>query len=184
MTPNPKPEELQSCPFCGNLPELDKGYVRCRQPSCAMLGSLFCVEKWNTRRPLVSKTTKTEGESQFVAHKIAGGDVIGECGEGDSQPASATEAALSFEAWFNSKDLPFVVMGGKKNAEYMTHCAWHARDSEITALREENERRMAALIALWNLCGEHDDPNCPEDDTCTCETVKMVNEALNQKPSP
>lgn len=156
-----------------------KGEIRIYAESFRRCPEMIAIREWlMARRPLVSKTTKQEDSPQFVAYRSPDGDLLGECGEGEAPASPATEAALSFEAWFNSQDLPFVVMGGKKNAEYMTHCAWHARDREIAALRDALKGITEHYCGLVN-SGDAGHWN-PEED----QEVIAARLALNQKPLP
>jgi hypothetical protein len=51
-------------------------------------------------------------------------------------------------------------------------------DEAIARLHAALDAAQLALWTLWDRQGVHDDPDCPQDDTCVCPTVALVNDGL------
>lgn len=52
-----------------------------------------------------------------------------------------------------------------------------SRNAEVERLRGALDEAASAIKLLWDAWGEHDD-ECPEDDTCECELVALVNRSV------
>ena len=61
----------------------------------------------------------------------------------------------------------------RESHEYITHAC-----RDIPFLLALVRKQREALMALVESGIEHDDLTCPEDDTCVCQTIRLVNEAL------
>ncbi len=54
-----QPKELNACPFCGNLPQIENfcdppyapGWVECQHKGCGLRGISLTLEAWNHRAP-------------------------------------------------------------------------------------------------------------------------------------
>lgn len=47
--------------------------------------------------------------------------------------------------------------------------------------RDRSEKLRRVLIAVVETQGiDHDEEDCPEDDTCRCENIRLANEALTE----
>lgn len=181
------------CPFCGtsgavhvSRPDTrqlgeNQSSIMCQLAGCAARTGWFDVsidalDAWN-RRPLVSKTTKQEDSPQFVAYRSPDGDLLGECGEGEAPATPPTEAALSFEAWWEH-----TLKHNDSSQRFSAKAAWHAataaRDSEIAALRDALKGITEHYCGLVN-SGDAGHWN-PEED----QEVIAARLALNQKPLP